>query len=126
MKNIITKYNNFLNESHEESVEISTDELKNFFEAEGFNVSLFEQDDEQCAEIEKWTNGGVDMIIALQPFTKEEFIERVNSFDIDDEIDIHRQDPQYKAAFKISQSVADFTDFHDSLKETVEKLNKLK
>ena len=51
------------------------DYLQKFFEDEGFNVDIFEQDNQRCAEIEKWTDGGVDMIINLIPFTKEEFIE---------------------------------------------------
>ena len=49
--------------------------LRQFFENEGFEVDLFEQDDHSCAELEKWTDGGVDMIITLMPFTKNEFID---------------------------------------------------
>jgi hypothetical protein len=100
--------------------------LEDFFIEENFNIYLFEQDGKQCAEIEKWTNGGVDMIFALVPLSKDEFIERVNNFDVDEEIDLHRQDKRYKDAFKITESVKDFTDFHKSLKRTVTKLNKLK
>ena len=96
--------------------------LKTFFEDNDFNVHLFEQDNKQCAEIEKWTNGGVDMIFTLMPFTKKQFIERVNDFDIDDEIDLHRQGEIYRCAFKITESVKDFTDFHNMLKEVVNKL----
>ena len=47
--------------------------LQNFLEENGFTVYLTEQDNVQCAEIEKWTDGGVDMIIFLKPFTIEEF-----------------------------------------------------
>lgn len=101
------------------------EKLKAFFEEQGFNVHLFKQDRKQCAEVEKWTNGGVDMVFALQPFTKEQFIERVNDFDVDDEIDTHRQDQRYKNAFTITQSVKDFTDFHNHLKEFVVALEKL-
>jgi hypothetical protein len=101
---------------------MKTEELKSFFEEKDFNVYLFEQDDMQCAEVEKWTDGGVDMVIALMPFTKEKFIEYVNDFDIDEEIDIHRQDKKYKAAFKIIASVKDFTRFHNHLKEIAKEL----
>ena len=100
------------------------DKLKDFFEKENFLVHLFEQDGQQCAEVEKWTNGGVDMIITLIPFTPDEFIRYVDDFDIDEEIDFYRKDKQYKAVFTISQSLADFTEFHDMLKEVSEKLKK--
>ena len=98
------------------------EKLQEFFEQENFNAHLFEQDGKQCAEVEKWTDGGVNMVFYLNPFTKESFIERVNDFDIDEEIDLHRQGQDYKNAFTITQSVKDFTDFHIHLKEVVSKL----
>ena len=103
---------------------MTSNKLRDFFENEDFLVHPFEQDGQQCAEVEKWTDGGVDMIITLIPFTKDEFISYVDDFDIDEEIDFHRQDKQYKAVFTISQSMADFTEFHDMLKEVAEKLKK--
>lgn len=103
-----------------------TKKLQAFFEEKEFSVYLFEQDKMQCAEIEKWTNGGVDMIIALIPFTADKFVEYVDGFDVGDEVDLHRQGESYKAAFKISDSVKDFTDFHNHLKEIVSSLKQLK
>ena len=103
---------------------MTTDQLTDFFEENDFNVYQFEQDGQQCAELERWTSGGVDMIATLIPFTKEEFISYVNDFDVDEEIEVNRQDKAYKATFSISQSLADFTEFHDMLKEVVEKLKK--
>lgn len=100
--------------------------LQKFFEEQGFEVYLTKQDNVQCAEIEKWTDGGVDMVIWLNPFTKKEFIDYVNDFDVDYEIDLHRQGEDYRANFTISQSLKDFTDFHNGLKEVAEKLNELK
>ena len=52
---------------------MTTENLKNFFEEKDFNVYLTEQDGNQCAEVETWTNGGVNMILWLNPFTVEEF-----------------------------------------------------
>lgn len=98
-----------------------TDYLQEFFEDEGFNVHKFEQDNQICAEIEKWTDGDVDMNIVLMPFTIEEFINYVNDFNVDDEIDIHRQDERYKKDFTISQSLKDFKKFHNDLKKVVKK-----
>jgi len=98
------------------------DYLQKFFEDEGFNVDIFEQDNQRCAEIEKWTDGGVDMIINLIPFTKEEFIDYVNDFDVDDLIDTYRQDVNYEKNFTISQSLKDFKKFHSDLKKVVKKM----
>ena len=102
---------------------MKTKKIQSFFEEKGFNVHLFKQDNKQCAEIEKWTNGGVDMVINLMPFTSEQFIKYVNDFDIDEEIDLHRQDKRYRDAFKITESVKDFTDFHNHLKEVASMLS---
>lgn len=96
--------------------------LQEFFENEGFRVHIFEQDNHTCAEIEKWTDGGVDMIIFLMPFTKEEFIDYVNNFDIEDEINTYNQDELYKKNFTIAQSRKDFKKFHNVLKKTVKKI----
>ena len=123
-KHVATSLNDFLNEGKIKTGSSDIEILQKFFEEQEFNVHLFEQDGMQCAEIEKWTDGGVDMIITLMPFSKEKFFEFVNDFDIDSEIDMHRQAKDYKAAFTISASVKDFTDFHNALKEVVEKINK--
>jgi hypothetical protein len=112
-------------ESFNSKGDISIDQLQSFFEENDFNVHLFEQDMKQYAEVEKWTDGGVDMIFTLCPFNKESFIERVNDFDIDEEIDLHRQAQDYKNAFTITQSVKDFTNFHNHLKEIVSKIEVL-
>lgn len=44
---------------------VTTERLQDFFEKEDFQVHLFEQDNEQCGEVEKWTDRGVDMIFSL-------------------------------------------------------------
>lgn len=99
-----------------------TEKLQKFFEENGFLVHLFEQDGLQCAEIEKWTDGGVDMIIVLDPFTGNAFMEWVKDFDIDGEIDLHRQDGRYRNSFTISESMKDFTDFKVMLENTLNLL----
>lgn len=93
-----------------------------FFENEGFIVNIFEQDNHTCADLEKWTDGGVDMIITLMPFTKNEFIDYVNDFDVDDLINTYRQDENYKRNFTMAQSRKDFKKFHKDLKKTVKKM----
>lgn len=101
---------------------MNTSELVDFFENEDFNVHLFEQDGKQCAEVEKWTDGGVDMVFTLMPFSADQFIERVDDFDVDEEIELHRQGDDYKANFTISESLEDFTNFHNHLKEVSKRL----
>jgi hypothetical protein len=95
---------------------MATTELEEFFQQHGFQVYLTDQDDVQCAEVESWTDGGVDMIIWLNPFTKEEFIQYVENFDIDEEITINRQNELYCDNFTIAESVKDFTTYHNGLK----------
>jgi 2-succinyl-5-enolpyruvyl-6-hydroxy-3-cyclohexene-1-carboxylate synthase len=104
---------------------MTTTELQDFFEKEDFQVHLFEQDNEQCAEVEKWTDGGVDMIFELMPFVEKEFIKRVENFDVDEEIDFYRECQDYKKDFTVSESLKDFTNFHKDLKKTAKKLEKL-
>ena len=40
-----------------------------------------------------------------------------SEFSIDDEIDIYRQDKLYKSNFTISQSLEDFTEYENRLKD---------
>lgn len=101
---------------------MTTENLKNFFEEKDFNVYLTEQDRNQCAEVETWTEGGVNMILWLNPFTVQEFEKIVNDFDVDEEIDLHRQGQDYKNAFSIKESVKDFEDFHNRLKGVLSEL----
>lgn len=101
----------------------SIDDLVEFFESNGFNVNLFEEDGKQCAELEMWTDGGVNMLIYLTPFTKEDFISYVmNDFDTDEEIELHREDGDYRRKFTIRESLDDFTKYHEHLKSLVEKI----
>lgn len=105
-----------------ENFNSNTNSLIDLFEENDFNVHLFEQNNMQCAEIETWTDGGVNMIITLIPFTKEKFIEYVDNFDIDAEIDLYRQDKSYKNRFTIRESLRDFDNYVKRLKEIVEEI----
>lgn len=102
-----------------------TIDLKTFFEINDFNVHLFEQEGNQCAELELWTEGGINMIVTLMPFCKESFYEYVESFSIDEECDVHRQDSLFRKNFTVSQTVKEFTDYQKKLKEVESKLRKL-
>jgi hypothetical protein len=98
-------------------METSKHTLKEFFNNEKFNVHLFKQDGVECAEIEKWTNGGVHMIIMLEPFIKEEFFNYVDNFDVDEEIDLYREQKLYRQNFTLTQSLKDFKTFYKYLKD---------
>ena len=125
-KNKVTiSFKQFVNENKIDT-ENNVEQLQEFFESEGLLVHLYEQDGEQYAELETWTNGGVNMIINLQPFTIESFENYVNDFDIDEEIDLHRQGKSYKQAFTIRESVEDFEDYVETLNAILDKLKKLK
>jgi len=104
----------------------NTSQLQDFFEENEFNVHLTKKSNVQCAEIRSRTDRGVDMIIWLEPFTANEFKSYVNYFDVDETIDLHRTDRHYKNDFTISQSLEDFTDFHNRLREVASKLQYLK
>lgn len=96
-----------------------TDEqrLKYLFEECGYSVNLYEQDGETYAELEDYTSGGVDMIINLTPFCLEQFKGYVENFDVDEEIDLHRQDKRYCKAFTISRSVHDFEEWEKRIEK---------
>ncbi len=94
---------------------MTTKNLKKFFEEKDFNVNLVIQDGVQSAELETWTEGGVNMIMWLSPFTIEEFEESVDNFDVDEEIELHRQRQDYKEAFTIRQSLEDFEGYLNRL-----------
>lgn len=121
MKNIQTNFGSFVNRINENNS--TEDDLKKFFEDEDFNIHLGDEDDRDYVEIETWTKGGVNMIFILEPFTKKSFIDYVEDFDIDEQIDLHRRANDYKNAFTIRESLEDFTEFHNRLKELVKKLN---
>ena len=63
-------------------------------------------------ELESWTNGGVDMFITIDKNSYNTLLEQlkefVENFDIDEEIEIHRKDENYKRNFTIRESITDF------------------
>lgn len=80
---------------------------------------------EDCIELETWTSAGVNMIHTLNPKTDgllKMFIGLAESFDVDEEIDVHREDPLYKRSFTIKQSLEDFTEHKEKLESVAEKL----
>ena len=80
-------------------------------------------------EMEQWTDGGVDMIHLIDgrnrdmndpDWWKDELVAIYEAFDVDEEIDINRQDEKYRSAFTYRQSVEDFEDYDKWLKGIAE------
>ena len=81
-------------------------------------------------EMEQWTDGGVDMIHLIDgrdrdmndpDWWKDELEAISEAFDVDDEIDINRQDEKYRSAFTYRQSVEDFEEYDKWLKGIAEQ-----
>jgi hypothetical protein len=103
---------------------MKTEQLKRIFEENGFNVSVNNEEESVAAEIQTYTNEGVEMNIWLKPFSIDSFVNYVDEFDIDEQIDLHRKEEgSYKNAFTMKQSVEDFTEFHNRLKELTIKID---
>jgi hypothetical protein len=98
-------------------IQDNPESLTDYFESHGFNVNLFENNEgDICAELSKHTNGGVEMLIQLEPFNKNSFIEYVNDFNVDNEIDFYRRnDNKYVEDFTVKESLKDFEDFQQFL-----------
>lgn len=80
-------------------------------------------------EIETWTDGGVDMLHLIDgrdrdmndpDWWKDELQSIYEAFDVDVEIDIHRQDKSYRDAFTHRMSVEDFDAHEEWLRELSE------
>ncbi len=81
-------------------------------------------------EMEQWTDGGVDMIHLIDgrnrdmndpDWWKDELESIYETFDVDEEIDINRQDEKYRSAFTYRQSVEDFEDYDKWLEGIAEQ-----
>lgn len=97
------------------------EQVRKIFEEAGFDISNCDDG----YELEDWTNGGVDMIIELKRGQeKEDFINYVENFDIDEEIDLYRQDKRYCDAFTCRESVEDFEKWEEMIKAVKERLLK--
>lgn len=93
------------------------------------NISVYEykENGKLCGyELNTYTNLGVNQIIFLdfrdtefKPTNKKDFLlvyhNRISSIDIDEEIELNRQNEHYKKDFTLSQSINDFTDWKNGL-----------
>lgn len=101
-------------------MEITSKERELLLELFNINESAYE------LELESWTNGGVNMLISIDKNSDNNLLEQlerfVENFDIDEEIDIHREDANYKRNFTIRESINDFENWVDYIEECISKL----
>lgn len=82
-------------------------------------------EDENSYEMETWTNKGVNMIVDIEKDGNsllEQLKDYVDNFDIDYEIDLHREDERYRNDFTIEESLEDFKDYINYLKSLINEL----
>jgi hypothetical protein len=103
---------------------------------EAANVSSYEYKEggKLCGyELNTYTDGGVNQIVFVdfrntdkdpksEKDFKELFLARINSIDIDEEIELNRQNKSYKQDFTITESVKDFQSWKDGLLELANSL----
>ena len=77
-------------------------------------------------ELESCTDGGVNMLIGIDKDSDYDLLAQleqfVENFDIDEEIDIQRQDAYYRRKFTIKESIRDFENWLDYIEECISKL----
>ena len=104
-------------------MEITSKERELLLELFNINESAYE------LELESWTNGGVNMFISIDKNSDNNLLEQlerfVENFDIDEEIDIHREDEDYKRNFTIKESINDFENWVDYIEECISKLEEI-
>jgi hypothetical protein len=109
------------------------DEIFDIFGEDDINIDLYHEDEKLCGyELNTYTNGGVNQIIFLDfrdkgnPKNADDFIKSfsdyIDSIDIDDEIELNRQDKSYKANFTLRQSLKDFEGWKKGLEKTLKKI----
>lgn len=144
---LVTDYNRCINNTKEDSKEVQLDKLddaeyiptkkeklvieniKKTFETFGYSIDIINENGmNNGIEIETWTDGGVDMIHTIYFFAdyrniynvdivNREIQDMCDCFSIDDEIDIYRQDKNYKDNFSIKESLNDFEKYENRLND---------
>jgi hypothetical protein len=82
-------------------------------------------ENESGYELETWTNEGVDMIITIEKngdTLLEQLKEYIDNFDIDSEIDMYRENEEYRNNFTIKESLEDFESYISYVKDLIEEL----
>jgi hypothetical protein len=106
---------------------MSIEEIINRLGECGISVYEYKENDKICGyELNTYTDCSVNQIIFVDfrdtdkdPTNGDDFIdlynERVNSIDIDDEIETNRQDKSYREDFTLTVALQDFKDWKENL-----------
>ena len=100
--------------------------IQEFFELFFAHVDICNFANGDGIEMETWTDGGVNMLVWLENEDNllEDFKEFVENFDVEEEIDLHREGESYKRAFTLRQSLNDFEDYLKWLNKIVSIIEK--
>ncbi|WP_456364277.1 hypothetical protein [Priestia aryabhattai] len=95
-----------------------------FLELIDTNFGVHKHND--CVDLETWTTGGVNMHITIHIDSEqtylEQFKEYVLDFEVDEQIDLHREGEAYKNTFTIRQSLKDFESYEELLQSILSRL----
>ena len=87
-------------------------EIRAILENSGFKI----HENGNEFDLETWTDCGVNMFVQVNKINiVTDFRCYVESFDVDEEIDLHRQTEAYRNAFTIRAAVNDFETFEAKL-----------
>ena len=107
----------------------SIKEITSHLEQLNIQVHEYKQDKKLCGyELNTYTDCGVNQIIFLDfrdskmnPKKAKDFIEkfneRVDSIDVDEEVEMNRQSDAYKRNFSLTVSIQDFKDWKEGLRQ---------
>ena len=103
-------------------------------EEKNITTYCYKENNKLCGyELSTYTDGGVNIIIFLDFRGEEENVENpkkfkeklkeyINYFDVDEEIDIYRQDPRYCIDFTIKKSLKDFGGWKKCIKKLIKQI----
>lgn len=111
-----------------------------FSKIEEYGISIYNytENNKLCGyELNTYTERGVNQILFLDfRYTEKNpqnpndlfkiLSDRINDIDIDEEIDIHRQMPDYKKTFSIQESLEDFKEWKEKLIQLLQTIEILK
>lgn len=101
-------------------------------------IDDYKEDDKLCGyELNTYTRRGVNQILfldfretQLNPENPGDFIkilsDRIDDIEIDEEIELHREIPDYKRAFSVRESLEDFEKWKENLQLLLKEILKFK
>lgn len=103
-------------------------------EAANIGVHKYEENDKLCGyELNTYTDGGLNQIVFIDfrntgknpkkvADFKEIFLERVKDIDVADEVEMNRENKEYRQAFTLRESLDDIEAWKKDLVELAESL----